>query len=113
MKDIVDRRLRDCPGRYRGIYCAAINGKASPRQAIKAMCYGCMGWEGKGGVLAEVESCTSYACPLHAYRPRVKGSQVAGAEGLAVPEPREGIDPTLELSEEPTPQNADRIKSPI
>lgn len=41
--------------------------KAPPRQAIKAFCGECVGYE-----RLAVTECTAYACPLHAYRPYQK-----------------------------------------
>jgi hypothetical protein len=77
-EEVRARRLRETPSLYRGQYARAMAGKASGRQAIKVMCYSCMGWEGAagGGTLKnEVRRCTSPACPLFAYRP-------GGAKGL-------------------------------
>lgn len=42
----------------------AFSGSGSPRQAIKAMCLVCVGYDRQ-----EVKNCSSYACPLWAYRP--------------------------------------------
>jgi hypothetical protein len=67
--ELRERRLRETPTRYRAVYAAALAGKASPRQAIKAMCYACMGFEGTSGggtLIEEVRQCTSWACPLFA-----------------------------------------------
>jgi hypothetical protein len=42
----------------------AFAGSASPRQAIKAKCLDCCGYD-----RAEVAGCTVIVCPLHSYRP--------------------------------------------
>ncbi len=54
----------DMPAIYKKNYLAAVSGKASPRNAIKAFCIECMGWQ-----RAEVSNCTSIECPLNLYRP--------------------------------------------
>ncbi|MEM5296947.1 hypothetical protein VSR82_21775 [Burkholderia sp. JPY481] len=64
---LAERRARELAQTsimYRGVKERAFAGGASPRQAIKAFCLYCM-----GDLRAEVRDCTSYACPLHAYRP--------------------------------------------
>lgn len=55
------------PESARRLYSQAIRGKASPRQAIKAKCQNCMGYEEFRVRIAE---CTAEAtCPLWPYRP--------------------------------------------
>lgn len=44
----------------------AFDGKCSPRQAIKAKCQECVGYE---DITERVGGCTSHRCPLWAYRP--------------------------------------------
>lgn len=56
--------IADAPGKYQGVMRRAFEGKASPRQAIKAMCYACTGYD-----LAAVTDCSAQLCPLHPYRP--------------------------------------------
>lgn len=49
------------------VWTRAIQGKCSPRQAIKAMCQQCMGWE---DYLALIRDCGSRDdCPLWHLRP--------------------------------------------
>lgn len=60
----VRKRLADMPDSARRGYLRAIQGKASPRAAIKAFCMECCGWQRD-----EVRLCTAQACPLYAYRP--------------------------------------------
>lgn len=51
----------------------AFSGSASPRQAIKAMCLTCTGYERD-----TIRNCTGYACPLWSYRPfQVEDTQEA------------------------------------
>jgi hypothetical protein len=52
------------PKLYQSGYERAINGKASPRQAIKAQCLECVGYERN-----EITNCTDTDCPLYCYRP--------------------------------------------
>ncbi|MBM4078134.1 MAG: hypothetical protein FJ278_00420 [Planctomycetes bacterium] len=66
----VEQRARDCPTRHRLAYLRAACGLASPRQAIRAQCSECLGWERR-----EVALCTALACPLYAYRPFVEAKR--------------------------------------
>lgn len=60
----VSKRCKIVPIRYRLGYLEAVAGVASPRQAVKAQCLECCGWN-----QTDVDECTAYACPLYAYRP--------------------------------------------
>ena len=55
---------RDVPPLYVGIVRRAFDCAASPRQAIKAKCLDCCGYQRD-----EVRHCTVILCPLWAYRP--------------------------------------------
>jgi hypothetical protein len=48
-------------GLFERVFC----GEASPRQAIKAFCSECVGFD-----QSEIENCTATDCPLYAYRPQ-------------------------------------------
>lgn len=52
------------PESMRGLFTLVFDGKTSPRRAIRAMCYQCVGY-----VRGEVEGCCGRSCPLYAYRP--------------------------------------------
>jgi hypothetical protein len=52
------------PKLYRSGYERALSGKASPRQAIKAFCLECVGYERN-----EITQCADTGCPLYHYRP--------------------------------------------
>lgn len=54
----------DVPQSYRRVYQTALLGNGSPRSAIKAFCLRCVGY-----TRADITGCTSYACPLHKFRP--------------------------------------------
>lgn len=56
---------------YRNIMLKAYEGRGSARQAIKAACLSCVGFERES-----ITHCTGYSCPLWAFRPYQK----AGAE---------------------------------
>lgn len=71
------REIASAPESYRRILKRAYSGEAPPRQAIKAACLRCVGY-----LRAEVRDCSSWACPLHAYRPY----QVGDEEGENVAE---------------------------
>ena len=60
----VRKRIESMPKSCRGNYIKAVNGTASHRQAIKALCMECVCWD-----RAEVAACTAPACPLYKYRP--------------------------------------------
>ncbi len=60
-------KAKDMPGIYEKNYLAAVSGKASPRNAIKAFCIECYGYQRK-----EVTSCSAIECPLNLYRPYQK-----------------------------------------
>jgi hypothetical protein len=62
--EVVERRIAEAPESVRGTLRRAFFGSASPRQAIKAMCLSCTGFD-----RAEVANCTGYSCPLWRYRP--------------------------------------------
>ena len=58
------KKADDMPAIYRKNYLAAVSGKATPRNAIKAFCIECMGF-----VRSEVTNCDVIDCPLNLYRP--------------------------------------------
>jgi len=60
----ITKKADKMPGIYRKNYLAVVEGKASPRNAIKAFCIECMGY-----VRAEVTNCETIDCPLNLYRP--------------------------------------------
>lgn len=49
------------------LFSRVFDGKASPRQCIKAFCLECNGLEKEG-----IGTCTAYACPLWRLRPYQK-----------------------------------------
>jgi len=56
---------------YRPVMQKAYAGVAPPRSAIKAQCLHCVGF-----TRDDVTHCTSFACPLWAYRPyQIKGGK--------------------------------------
>lgn len=64
--EAMSRRLKKVPRDCRKGFKDACEGKASPRQAIKAKCYECVGYE---NLKENIAGCTAYGCPLFAYRP--------------------------------------------
>ena len=70
----VGKRVAETPPSARRGYLRAAAGTASPRQAIKALCMECGGWQRD-----VVRFCTAVACPLYAYRP-FQGEGTAGSE---------------------------------
>lgn len=53
------------PESLQSAHLRAIQGKASPREAIKAHCYECV-----AGIRREITLCTAaHSCPLYRYRP--------------------------------------------
>lgn len=59
-------RFEGIPIRYRTAWARAVTGSASPRQAIKAKCQDCCGWE---EVIESVKNCAVKTCPVWYYRP--------------------------------------------
>ena len=55
-----------CPPMYRAGLVRALVGEASPKQAIRAHCAQCVGWE---EVAKSVGECRSFACALWTHRP--------------------------------------------
>lgn len=66
----VEIRLSEAPISVKNTLARAFSGSASPRQAIKAMCLACTGFERQ-----EITDCTGYSCPLWCYRPFQKGDE--------------------------------------
>jgi len=60
----VGKKALEMPRKYRKSFTRAVDGLASPRDAIKSFCLECVGWESE-----EVRRCTAMACPLWPYRP--------------------------------------------
>ncbi|KKN51314.1 hypothetical protein LCGC14_0624220 [marine sediment metagenome] len=60
----ITKKADEMPGIYRKNYLAVVSGKASPRNAVKAFCIECMGYN-----RAEVTNCDTIECPLNLYRP--------------------------------------------
>ena len=63
----ITKKADDMPAIYRKNYLAVVSGKASPRNAIKAFCIECYGYQRK-----EVTNCSAIECPLNPYRPYQK-----------------------------------------
>ena len=57
-------RLAATPTSFKKLFVAAWAGKCSPRQAIRAQCAECVGFD-----RLAITQCTCYACPLWAFRP--------------------------------------------
>ena len=62
----VEKIAVSCPPRHLGRYLRTVLGKESLPEAVKCMCFHCVGWE---NARFEVASCTARGCPLWAYRP--------------------------------------------
>lgn len=61
----IERKLASAPPRREcREYLRACAGTLSERRAIQVQCLECMGWD-----RAEIPGCTSWGCPLWAYRP--------------------------------------------
>lgn len=64
--DLLKVYVGSIPALYRAGFIRAAEGKCSPRQAIKAKCYECCGYE---DVKSRISECASWRCPIHAFRP--------------------------------------------
>lgn len=60
----VAKCLAEGSAMFRPVMEKAYSGDASPRNAIKAKCLECTGFDRE-----VIRSCTGYSCPLWAYRP--------------------------------------------
>ena len=60
----VDRVVSEAPASCQKLLTRAFSGVSSPRQAIKAQCLTCTGYDRE-----TIKNCTGYSCPLWAYRP--------------------------------------------
>ena len=56
--------ISEAPQSVQKLLRRAFFGVSSPRQAIKAMCLTCMGYD-----RTQIEKCTGWSCPLWTYRP--------------------------------------------
>jgi hypothetical protein len=63
-------RIRTAPESFRNLLAQSYAGKCAPRQAIKAQCAECNGFDRDA-----IRDCTCYACPLWMFRPYQKGAQ--------------------------------------
>ena len=68
--EVVNRRIAEAPQSCQKSLRKAFFGSASPRQAIKAMCLACVGYERES-----IKNCTGWSCPLWRYRPFQDRSQ--------------------------------------
>lgn len=62
-----EQLVQDAPESMQGIFRDALEGTASKRRAIQAMCLSCCNFN-----RLEVRHCTVITCPLHLYRPYIK-----------------------------------------
>lgn len=58
------QRLETCPVSARTLLTRCWSKNASPRQAIKAFCHECQGYD-----RLAITQCSAPACPLYEYRP--------------------------------------------
>lgn len=69
-KELIEKKLKEVPVKAKILTRKALEGKASPRGAIKAFCLECVGYERK-----EIIFCTAPCCPLYEYRPKYQLKQ--------------------------------------
>lgn len=62
----VNQALTTVPSRFQKLYARATQRQCSPKLAIKAKCLECCGYE---EISSRIGGCTTFACPLWAYRP--------------------------------------------
>ncbi len=68
---VVDLEISKVPVRGRPLFMRSVAGTCSPRQAIKAKCQSCVGYEDS---TERIRYCSSYLCPLWSFRPYSKES---------------------------------------
>lgn len=62
--ETVEKRIAEAGELYRPLIRKAYAGECSPRQAIKAQCLSCVGYDRDA-----IDNCTGYSCPLWHWRP--------------------------------------------
>lgn len=60
----ITKVISEAPESAQKCLSQAFTGSASPRQAIKAHCLVCQGYDRNG-----IKNCTAHGCPLWQYRP--------------------------------------------
>ncbi len=73
-------RLNAVPDRHRRLYLSAMAGAASMRQAVKAKCIECVGFE---EIVPRIRDCRVYGCPLLPYRPFQEDSEDSAGDSEA------------------------------
>jgi hypothetical protein len=68
--EVVKKRVEEAGQLYRTIMLRAYNGDCSPREAIKAQCLICVGYERQS-----ITDCTGYSCALWQFRPYQRGEE--------------------------------------
>ena len=87
----VAERAEQAPVLYRASFIKAADGTATPREAIRAHCLHCCGWD-----RSAVAECTGRACPLWAYRPGDRARKRAeGRSGAGFGDPESTISPAI------------------
>lgn len=66
VKEQIRIRQGEIPESARKTFERSVLGEGSPRQAIKAHCQTCMGYD---DMVAGIRDCAARLCPLWAYRP--------------------------------------------
>jgi hypothetical protein len=57
-------KLAETPPRFKVLALKVLEGRVTPRQAIKAKCLDCMGY-----IIKDIRNCPSTTCELHRFRP--------------------------------------------
>lgn len=71
MNDIeIEKHIDTVPMKLQGFQRKALHGQLTSKQAIKACCQECVGFE---DYKTRIIGCASFRCPLHKYRPYVSG----------------------------------------
>lgn len=73
---VVAKRVAEAGELYRPLIARTYAGKSSPRDAIKAQCLACTGFDRQA-----ITTCSGYSCPLWLYRPYPPEKR-----GVAIPE---------------------------
>ena len=68
-KSEVIRYAQNIPSKYQQVYLRAATGKSSPREAIKAKCLDCVGYEEPSN---RIRACSAKTCPVWQFRPYQK-----------------------------------------
>jgi hypothetical protein len=82
------RRAEEIPLKCIGGYLRSVSPRHGPKQAIRAFCAMCFGWD--SGFRESIQGCTDPACPLFTLRP-YQSAKPRARRGKPIPASVEGL----------------------